>query len=83
MYYAYRIVGSLDPKKEYTGFTADLRQRLVDHYRGCNPATEDAKPWRLRRYFASETERTALEFEEYLKSGSGHAFARKRLWPRR
>jgi hypothetical protein len=31
-------------------------------------------------YFALETEKRALVFERYLKTGSGKAFANKRLW---
>jgi hypothetical protein len=31
-------------------------------------------------YLAFSTKTQALSFERYLKSGSGHAFSRKRLW---
>ena len=31
-------------------------------------------------YVAFSDETKARTFERYLKSGSGHAFARKRLW---
>jgi len=34
-------------------------------------------PWRLVTYVAFSDERKAETFERYLKSGSGHAFARK------
>jgi putative endonuclease len=37
-------------------------------------------PWRLVTYVAFSDEQKAESFERYLKSGSGHAFARKRLW---
>jgi putative endonuclease len=38
------------------------------------------KPWRLVTYVAFSDEQKAAEFERYLKSGSGHAFANRRLW---
>jgi putative endonuclease len=34
----------------------------------------------LETYIAFETKHDALAFEKYLKSGSGQAFANKRLW---
>jgi hypothetical protein len=37
-------------------------------------------PWRVVTYLAFSDENKAAAFERYLKSGSGHAFARKRLW---
>jgi hypothetical protein len=36
-------------------------------------------PWRLKTYLAFSDEKRALEFGKYLKSGSGRAFAKKRL----
>jgi hypothetical protein len=36
-------------------------------------------PWKLVWYGAFETEKQSKNFEEYLKSGSGKAFAYKRL----
>ncbi len=38
------------------------------------------KPWKLETYLAFASEERAREFEYYLKSHSGKAFARKRLW---
>ena len=37
-------------------------------------------PWRLLTYVAFSDEGKATSFERYLKSGSGHAFANRRLW---
>jgi predicted GIY-YIG superfamily endonuclease len=42
--------------------------------------TAKYKPWKLITYMAFADERKAREFEHYLKSGSGKAFANKRLW---
>jgi hypothetical protein len=38
------------------------------------------RPWRLQSYLAFSSKLQALAFERYIKSGSGHAFANKRLW---
>lgn len=42
-------------------------------------ATRPHIPWRLVWYGAFEIEKQAKDFELYLKSGSGKAFAYKRL----
>jgi predicted GIY-YIG superfamily endonuclease len=54
-------------------------QRLAAHNAGQSPHTSKYKPWRLlsSHYFADP--RLAAAFERYLKSGSGRAFAAKRL----
>ena len=36
-------------------------------------------PWRLKFYTAFETLELAQAFERYLKSGSGHSFAKRYL----
>jgi putative endonuclease len=80
MYYVYCIESEADCVRRYIGFTENLRQRLLDHNRGCNPSTASFTPWKLRGYLAFDRKTDALEFERYLKTGSGHAFRRKRLW---
>lgn len=37
-------------------------------------------PWRLVTYVAFSSRAKASALETYLKSGSGHTFAKKRLW---
>ena len=80
MYYVYLIESTSTPKVRYTGYTDDLKRRLCDHNEGKNVSTAQYRPWRLKTYLAFSTKRQALAFERYLKSGSGHAFSRKRLW---
>ena len=63
----------------YTGFTKNLKTRLDDHNCGRSRHTKKFKPWRLVAYFAFDDEFRARSFEEYLKTGSGIAFARKHL----
>ncbi len=50
------------------------------HNAGKSPHTSKHLPWKLVTYIAFSDERKAEIFERYLKSGSGHAFAQKRLW---
>ena len=37
-------------------------------------------PVTLKSYIAAQTEKSARELEKFYKSGSGKAFANKRLW---
>jgi putative endonuclease len=49
-------------------------------FEGRSPHTAKYKPWKLVAYVAFSNEEKALAFEKYIKSGSGRAFAEKRLW---
>ncbi len=80
MHYVY-LIESESSAARYVGYTDDLRLRITDHNSGKNRSTKADRPWRLKTYLAFLTKQQALEFESYLKSGSGHAFARRRLWP--
>jgi len=80
MHYVYLIRSTSYPNQKYIGITSDLRARLKAHNEGRSPHTSKYKPWMLVTYLAFADESRAVEFERYLKSGSGHAFANKRLW---
>jgi len=80
MYYVYLLESISDPNRHYVGFSTDLRRRLLEHNTGKLPTTSPHRPWRLSTYLGFTSKKQALAFEHYLKSGSGHAFARKRLW---
>jgi putative endonuclease len=67
------------PEQEYTGATADLKRRIPEHNAGKSTHTAKFKPWELVWYCAFPDKYKALEFEKYLKSHSGRAFAKKRL----
>lgn len=79
MWYVYILRSQTDPAQEYTGATEDLRQRLSDHNAGKSQHTAKYRPWDLLWYCAFPSKMQALEFETYLKSHSGRAFAKKRL----
>jgi predicted GIY-YIG superfamily endonuclease len=78
MTYVY-ILQSVDGAHFYVGLTDDLKVRLRDHNAGKVPHTSKYQPWRLKTYLAFSDPLQALAFEKYLKSGSGRAFAMKRL----
>ncbi len=79
MFYVYLIQSETDKNQSYIGFTTDLKQRMSEHNSGKSKHTSKYKPWKLTSYHAFEDKRKAQEFEYYLKSGSGRAFAKKRL----
>ena len=82
VFYVYLLQSESAPGQRYIGFTADVGARLKAHNKGSSPHTSKFRPWRLVAYFAFQDEATARAFEFYLKSGSGKAFAAKRLWPK-
>lgn len=79
MWYVYILRSQTRPGQEYTGASENLRQRLRDHNAGKSPHTAKYRPWQLVWYGAFTDKAPALDFEKYLKSHSGRAFARKRL----
>ncbi|MGP9813299.1 GIY-YIG nuclease family protein [Rhodopseudomonas sp. NSM] len=81
MWYVYIIRSLSHPDQVYTGATADLKMRIKDHNTGRSPHTSKFMPWELCWYCAFPDKFKALEFEHYLKSHSGRAFANKRLCP--
>jgi putative endonuclease len=78
--YVYLLQSESAIGQRYVGVTSDLTQRLADHNAGKSSHTSKYAPWKLVTYVAFSDEQKAETFERYLKSGSGHAFARKRLW---
>jgi predicted GIY-YIG superfamily endonuclease len=80
MHYVYLLQSEAYVDQRYVGLTSDLKERLAEHNAGKSLHTSKYGPWKLVTYVAFSDERKAEIFERYLKSGSGHAFARKRLW---
>ena len=80
MHYVYLLQSASHPDQRYVGSTGDLRKRLDEHNAGRSPHTSKYLPWTLITYVAFSDGVKAEAFEHYLKSGSVHAFARKRLW---
>jgi len=77
--YVYILESVANAEHFYVGVTTDLRARLKKHNDRQVSHTSKFAPWRIKTYVAFSDEHQALEFERYLKSGSGRAFAKKRL----
>jgi len=77
--YVYILRSEVGGENFYVGLTDDLRERLHKHNAGAVPHTSKYAPWSLKTYVAFSDEPNAAEFEKYLKSASGRAFAKKRL----
>lgn len=78
MYYCYILLSSKS-HTFYFGSANDLKTRIALHNEGKVFSTKPYAPWKLAWYGAFTTEKEARDFELYLKSGSGKAFAYKRL----
>lgn len=78
MYYVY-IIKSHSFNQTYIGSTNNLVSRLEDHNSGKSKHTSKFKPWYIVSYMAFVNKKKAIEFEMYLKSGSGRAFSKKHL----
>ena len=77
MHYVYILRDSNG--KLYVGYSSDLKRRLKDHKYKTVATTKTYEEPSLVWYCAFVSKREALDFERYLKSGSGHAFMRKHL----
>jgi len=78
--YVYFLQSVSHPTQRYLGITDDVDARLAKHNEGGSPHTSKYKPWRLVAYVGFQDTAKAAAFEQYLKSGSGRAFANKHLW---
>jgi predicted GIY-YIG superfamily endonuclease len=77
--YVYILQSLSHPEQFYTGLCKDVQARLQSHNAGQSSHASKYKPWRLVSHHWFERPEAAAAFERYLKSGSGRAFAQKRL----
>ena len=77
MKYVYLIESISCPGKRYIGLTRSLDKRLKEHNAGKSPHTSKFIPWRVVVAIRFADDQKADAFESYLKSGSGHAFAKR------
>lgn len=78
MKYVYILYGSKSDGF-YFGITNNVEIRIKAHNNGIVRSTAPYAPWVLVWYGAFDSSELASDFERYLKSGSGKAFAYKRL----
>ena len=72
------VLKSANPKDHYyIGLTSDVRARLADHNAGRCPHTARYRAWHLHVTIELPDEQRAVDFERYLKSGSGRAFTKR------
>jgi putative endonuclease len=79
MKYVYILRSKNNQDTFYTGITKDVEKRLRYHNSGQSSYSSKYKPWELITYVAFSDSTKAHKFEQYLKSGSGRAFAKKHL----
>jgi len=77
----YVLRSDSDPDRHYVGVTSDLTARLHGHNHGLSGHTMACRPWSVVVSIEFRTERDAVRFEKYLKTGSGRAFAKRHLAP--
>lgn len=77
MWYVYFL--ELSNGQIYVGSTNDIERRVKSHQDKKVLSTKNYTPVLLKSYIAVETEYKARNLEQYFKSGSGKAIAKKRF----
>jgi putative endonuclease len=77
-FYTYVLKSEKD-NEFYTGATADLRRRLIQHNKGFVSSTTSRRPLKLIYFEACLDKKDAFRREIYLKSGMGKRYIKNRL----
>jgi len=80
MKYVYLLRSESNSKQTYVGSTTDFQNRFKQQNAGESPYTARFRPWRPVVVLRFDDDQKAEQFEHYLKSGSGHAFAKRHFW---
>ena len=75
--FVYVLRSARDPRRYYSGLTSNVRRRLETHNSGGSRHTASLRPWQLVVAIEFSSHDSAIRFEQYLKSGSGRAFAKR------
>lgn len=78
IYYTYVLLSKKDGNL-YTGYTNDLRRRLLEHNNGDVSSTKHRRPLVLIYFEGCLTQSDAMRREKYLKSGNGKIYLENRL----
>jgi putative endonuclease len=70
MFYVY-VIQSESTKRYYTGFTADIEQRIGQHNAGVTKSTKNRGQWKLVYTEKHDSRAAAIARERFLKSGQG------------
>lgn len=76
-HYVYILRSITNPDRHYVGLSEDLEERLKKHNAGQCWHTSKFRPWQIETAVAFRSKEKTADFEKYLKSHSGRAFARK------
>ncbi|MCX6762428.1 MAG: GIY-YIG nuclease family protein [Candidatus Moranbacteria bacterium] len=78
MYYVYVLKSDKD-KKNYVGYTKNLKLRFELHEKGEVVSTKNRRPLKLIYYEACLNQQDATHREKYLKTYHGKMFIKRRL----
>ena len=74
-WHVYILRSESQAEQIYVGFSGvDIETRLERHNNGSTPATKRHRPWKMIWFSSFPEKQKALDFESYLKTGSGRAF---------
>ena len=79
MFYVY-VLKSMKDDNLYTGFTDNLRKRLIKHNAGKVFSTKSRRPLRCIYTEVCLNDEDAKAREKYLKTGIGKRFLKQRLY---
>ncbi|NBV54280.1 MAG: GIY-YIG nuclease family protein [Proteobacteria bacterium] len=80
-YYVYFLISLQTTGRNYIGVTQqNPAERLENHNSKCNASTREHAPWKLLTYMVFPTSEAAYQFEKYLHTGSGRAWANKHIF---
>jgi putative endonuclease len=77
-YYVY-VLKSKKDKKNYVGYTENLKLRFEQHNKGMVESTKNRKPLIIIYYEACLNQEDATHREKYLKTHHGKMFIKNRL----
>ena len=78
MYYVY-ILRSIKDRKNYAGYTKNLKLRFEQHRKGLVASTKNRRPLKLVYYEACINQQDATHREKYLKTIYGKRYIKNRL----
>lgn len=78
MFYVY-VLRSKKDSSHYIGYTSNLKKRIIEHNSSSGKYSKTKKPFVLVWYCVFGNKNKAIQFEKYLKKGSGHSFLKRRL----
>jgi putative endonuclease len=79
--FVYILRSQADSARHYVGIASDVDERLEWHNAGPTGFTTEHRPWSVIVSIEFPTEKEAIRFERYLKSGSGRAFTKRHFGP--